>query len=272
MGIARAVLAVVFVLLALEAAPAADVRRGAPVRFPSLALAGTKAVTLRGYWSAPDEQQGRGRFGAVVLLHGCGGPQVSSHRWAAQITRWGYGALVVDSFGPRRIGKVCGRPDIMRSSERAGDAYGALMFLQTVRGVDPDSIAVIGWSHGGSAALWAVDREWAPNFRPYPWVRFKAAAAFYPGCAPHPDGFAVPVLILMGGADDWAPVSPCKRMVKTLQADGQAIQIMVYPGATHAFDAVRSTVMAYGHVLEYHPVATEDAQGKVRRFLGKTLP
>jgi len=242
---------------------------GEPVRFQSIAAEGVPAIGLRGWWTPPEVPQGRGRSGAVVLMHGCNGPSVSGHRWARQLADWGYGALVVDSFGPRKLRSVCGEASRMPSHQRVGDAYGALLFLQTQRAVDPDRIVVMGWSHGGSAALWAVNKQWGPRFRPFPWVRFQAAAAFYPGCAVDHTEFMTPVLILMGGADTWAPLSPCTRMVKTQRQNGAEIQIVVYPGATHAFDAVRNTTELFGHVLEYHPSATEDAHAKVRALLAE---
>jgi dienelactone hydrolase len=255
---------------ALPATGRAQVAPGESVKFPRVSREGEKPLTLRGWWTPPVIEPGRGRAGAVVLMHGCGGPQVSSHRWARQIADWGYGALVVDSFGPRRIRRICGQPERMLAPQRTGDAYGALLFLQSMRGIDPDRIAVMGWSHGGSAALWAVDSEWAPAYRPYPWVRFQAAVTFYPGCPAH-GVFMTPVLILMGGADRWAAPQPCKRMVQAHKANGEDISLVVYPGATHAFDAVRSTVQILGFVLQYDPSAAADAQERVRKFLRARL-
>jgi len=256
--------------LALPAAVRADVPMGERVRFPRISLPGEKPLTLRGWWTPPNIEPGRGRAGAVVLMHGCGGPQVSSHRWAQLVSEWGYGALVVDSFGPRRIKRICGEPERMLAPQRTGDAYGALLFLQSMRGIDPDRIGVMGWSHGGSSALWVVDKEWGPHYKTYPWVRFQAAVAFYPGCPAHGD-FMVPTLLLMGGADKWAWPQPCKQMVKSHKANGEDISIVVYPGATHAFDAVRSTVHILGFVLQYDPSAAADAQDRVRKFLRANL-
>lgn len=248
----------------------AEVPVGERVKFPRIVRGDEKPLMLRGWWTPPQIEPGRGRAGAVVVMHGCGGPQVASHRWAQQLSEWGYGALVIDSFGPRKISRICGEPEKMLSAQRTGDAYGGLMFLQSMRGVDPDHIAVMGWSHGGSAALWAVDEKVGPNYKMYPWVRFQSAVAFYPGCPAHAE-FVTPVLLLMGGADKWAPPQPCKAMVKTHQKNGEDISIVIYPGATHAFDAVRTTVHILGFVLQYDPSAAADAQDKVHKFLRNTL-
>jgi len=42
---------------------------------------------------------GEGPFPAVVQLHGCGGLEAQSYRWARWLVEHGYVALVVDSFG-----------------------------------------------------------------------------------------------------------------------------------------------------------------------------
>ena len=248
-----------------------DFIHGQAVRFPSVAGPEERSVLLRGWLYLPDLPQGKGRVPAVVLMHGCGGPKVPSHRWAEQLNAWGYAALVLDSFGPRGIAQVCSEPAKLSSPARTADAYGALQFLQGQRGIDPDRIGLMGWSHGGSSALWAVDRSWSLAHQPYPWLRFRATGVFYPGCNFSHSGFTTPVLMLMGAADDWTPASPCRRMVKTTRASNGRIELVIYPGATHAFDGVRITVQAYGHVLEPNPAATRDAHARVHEFLDKHL-
>jgi len=245
--------------------------QGQLVRFPSVPGPGEKQIVLRGWYSQPQIPQGRGRIPAIVLMHGCGGPKAPSHRWAAQLNEWGFAALVLDSFGPRGIPQVCSDPSRLSAPQRTGDAYGALKFLQGQRGIDPDRIGLMGWSHGGSSALWAVDEHWGPLHQPYACGRFRATSVFYPGCGYAQQGFSTPVLMLMGTADDWTPASPCRRLVKTATTPAGKIQLVIYPGATHAFDAVRMTVLAYGHTLQYNPAATQDAQIRVKEFLDKFL-
>ena len=267
-----ATLALVALLTAGAAgASGAPTAPGLLVHFPSVPGPREKGLVLRGWFTEADVPQGRGRVPAIVLMHGCGGPKSPSHRWAAQLAAWGFAALVLDSFGPRHIPQVCSDTLRLLPTQRTGDAYGALQFLQGQRGVDPDRIGLMGWSHGGSSALWAVDRDWSLAHQPYPWLRFRATSVFYPGCNFAHPAFTTPVLMLMGSADDWTPASPCRRMAKTPAALDSGVQLVVYPGATHAFDAVRMTVEAYGHTLEYDPEATQDAQSRVRAFFDKYL-
>ncbi|HWG06402.1 MAG TPA: dienelactone hydrolase family protein, partial [Beijerinckiaceae bacterium] len=46
-----------------------------------------------------------------------------------------------------------------------------------------------------------------------------------------------PVLILVGELDDWTPAAPCRQMVDAARAQGEPIDIKVYPGARHSFDS-----------------------------------
>src|SRR5262245_2394689 len=50
---------------------------------------------------------GDGPFPAVVQLHGCAGLESQSYRWARWFADRGYVALVVDSFGPRKVKGDC---------------------------------------------------------------------------------------------------------------------------------------------------------------------
>ncbi len=63
---------------------------------------------LRGLLLRP---KGEGIFPAVVLLHGCRGIQAYQKDWAAQLAGWGYVALLVDSFEPRKAKNICAKFD-----------------------------------------------------------------------------------------------------------------------------------------------------------------
>lgn len=185
---------------------------------------------------------------AIVLMHGCGGLFTrdgtinARHRdWAERFAAAGFVVLHVDSFGPRGQRSICGdrARSILPGRERARDAYAALRFLQARADIRADAIALLGWSNGGSAVLSAIAQRSAA--RP-PALRhdFAAAIAFYPGCRALADGrlgwnSAVPLLLLAGELDDWTPARHCERLVA--RAAGSAIELKVYDGAFHDFDA-----------------------------------
>jgi len=118
---------------------------------------------LVAYMVRPD---GNGPFGAVILLHGCSGLGLeTSHRasmnrqleWAEWYRSRGYVALVLDSFGPRKLtNEVCGDGRVSPFA-RALDGYDALRYLTTLPFVRTDRVVIQGLSHGGSTVLRSLD-------------------------------------------------------------------------------------------------------------------
>lgn len=201
---------------------------------------------LEGRLFEPAAGDGR-RRPAVVAMHGCGGlygktgELTGRHRqWGQVLARHGHVVLFVDSFGPRGLAEICTQKErtIRQSRERTRDAFAALRYLAGREDVDGDRIGLIGWSHGAGSVLFAM-REGAGQGLGLA-HDFGAAVAFYPGCSAL--GAAAyrpraPVLLLVGEADDWTPAEPCVDFVGQARAAGAAIDLHLYPGAHHYFDA-----------------------------------
>jgi len=234
--------------------------RGEPISRPP-------ADTIDGYLTKPD---GPGPFAAIVLLHGCSGlpDQFKAGKikglWSERLAAWGYVVLAPDSFTTRGISNTClGEP-----APRDADAFGALTYLARQPFIDPNHIAVIGFSAGGIATLSVAAQR---DFALFEGEReFKAAIAFYPLCKPY-DPMAIPTLVLAGEADDWLPASTCKAMVKRQTSSGASARLVVYPGAYHGFDGPGPSRTYFGHHLEYNASAAELASEEVRRFLAEQL-
>jgi dienelactone hydrolase len=218
---------------------------------------------------------GPGPYPAIVLLHGRAGPYsindnadctlvakgVSSPCNAGTLSKrhamWGqywadhgFLAILPDSFGPR--GKAYGfarfshgdseREDVNELTVRPLDAEGALAYLRTRSDVLPDRIFLQGWSNGGSTALnvmirqgigQGIDQGQRPGFR--------AVLVFYPGCGPA--ALLQPIIhgkapIALFLAEDDEEVSPgrCLEVADRSRAAGAAVDVTLYPGATHDFD------------------------------------
>jgi dienelactone hydrolase len=232
---------------------------------------GTRGEPARliGYMARPP---GPGPFPAVVLLHGCGGFHSSMVSWADRLSRFGFVALAVDSFGPRGIDEQCsgGFP------EQVTDAYAALRQLATRPFVKASHVALMGFSQGGLSVLTALEK--APP-------QFRAGIAFYPICQYASGIMTAPVLVLIGGADTWTPAASCEAMAAGRSelgaprgpGDRSSVELVVYPGAHHNFDVLDLALVrppgltAYGHRVAFDEEATRDSIARVREFLQRTI-
>jgi dienelactone hydrolase len=153
----------------------------------------------------------------------------------------GFHVLFPDSFAARGVRQLCTIPPRerqMRAADRAADIHAALDWAAARADVDAARIVVLGWSHGGSALLAALNHKLGPQP-----LQARAAIAFYPGCAPYARGPGTylpvaPLLILIGALDDWTPPAPCVELSKWTPK----VMVRVYPESYHGFDAPSSPV------------------------------
>jgi len=238
-------------------------------------------------------QPGSGPHPAIVMLHGCGGlygrnrePTARHRDWAERFHALGFVVLHVDSFGPRDLGPICeiDQRKISPGRERARDAYAALAHLQSRREVRPDAIVLLGWSNGGSTTLHAIGVDSAA--RPATLEHdFAAAVAFYPGCrtlATRRRGWtsAIPLLLLIGDADDWTPLQPCQSLIDRAVSYGAPASLVAYAGAYHDFDAPNTRLRVRTRIattpsgtatVGTDPAARDDAIRRVPAFVADRL-
>jgi len=203
---------------------------------------------------------GPGPFPAVVIMHDCSGlgPRSSGApgRWAGELGARGYVTVIPDSFTPRGYPDgICTEASPSRgevaASRRVHDAYAALAHARALPYVDGRRVGLMGGSHGGSTTLGSMaepQNAWDPLAREKR-GGFAAAVALYPRCGAtlgtwRADGTGTyrsvaPLLILIGGKDDWTPAAPCVKLAASTQATEQPVAITVYPGAHHSFDSDR---------------------------------
>lgn len=242
------------------------------VNFPTASL--SMPVTLTGYLYRPE---GTGPFPAMVLLHTIGGLRPHVFNWAEWLKAEGYVALAVDSFSPRGIDPIrVARMEIRPPGIpiHVEDAFGAEGYLRSLPFVDKERIGVMGWSYGAMAALQAASGLYA-NLAQAAGSRFRAAVAFYPDCGYFADT-RIPLLLLLGEADDWTPPGQCVREAKRLQQAGQTVILKVYPGVHHGFDQAElgagARIARGRYTLKYDSLAFADARERVRAFLGQYVP
>jgi dienelactone hydrolase len=232
--------------------------------------------------------EGPGPFPAIVAMHGCDGlaeKGTIARRyadWGERLAASGFVVLFPDSFAARGVGAQCGagQRSLRSGRERVVDAEAAKHYLQAQAYVTADRISLIGWANGAVTALWTVrpggvKKDGKPDFR--------SAVAFYPGCRRLRDtawSARLPVLILVGAKDDWAPASYCEQMVAGAKGRTARANIVVYPRAHHDFDhpdlplQQRSNVaISAGPLARVHvgtdPAAREDALKRVPEWIAR---
>jgi dienelactone hydrolase len=259
-------------LLACALAAALAARAGAGKESISVPVSTPQPAALEGELFTP---RGAGPFPAVVLLHGCAGVSPNVAAWAQWLQGEGYAALVLDSFGGRGLRNLCGDPRPLTGGMRSGDVFAAVARLRTMSAIDPGRIAAMGFSHGGWTALAAWHAQAA-----HPDDRLRAVIALYPSCGTQlPAGGAPPLLMLVGGQDDWTPPANCLKLAEAARAAGRPVSIVLYPDARHAFDGAQIRGRVHvpaarggkGATIEYNPRAHEDAEKQVKAFLGAEL-
>ena len=245
-------------------------------------------VTLKGVMFRP---AGTGPFPAVVALHGCGGlgganvPISSRHLdWGRQLAAQGFVVVFPDSYGSRGLGAQCLVRDrtVRPSKERVADAIATKRWLQQQPDVDKAKVALLGWSNGGSAVLWAASTGRKPKDG---LPDFHAAVAFYPGCRPIQQAaerrdwdVRIQLMLLIGDADTWTPPEPCRQLVSLIEERGGSATLVTYPNAVHEFDhpdrkPTRRTGLAFTAdgsgeaMVATDPDARADALSRVPGFL-----
>lgn len=228
-----------------------------PAALQVVSLPGPEGVTLRAVLALP--ASGVGSRPPVVALHGCGGiggplgPPALPRRerdWANRLAALGHPVLFPDSFGSRGVTEVCraGERGLAPETLRRADAHAAAAWAVTqpwAAGGPGAGVFLLGWSHGGSTTLTAAQAP-IPEAAP-----IRAAIAFYPGCfrlraSMPPWSPAVPLLMLLGEADDWTPARFCQAIAARAGAPEGRLQIVAYPGAHHGFDHPNQAIQTLG--------------------------
>jgi dienelactone hydrolase len=306
MSRAFALLRVATLLSMLSVTAGAAAATAQRVNFPSLDIdpVSGASVMLSGLFFTPDPSAGG--FPVVIALHGCDGmySTLASRRgrlserhqaMADLLVAEGYAVLFPDSFNPRGQREVCTQLESKRTilqSNRRLDVLGALEYLRTRHDLAVERVALLGWSHGGSTVLWAINAR-SPVVAAYRAhlvageAYFATSVAFYPGCgAPlrGREGFApaAPLTIFIGEADDWTSAKPCVALGKSMAEQRLPVEVRTYADAHHGFDSPNrlpprhldvpnGVVPGKGVTVGADPAARADAYARMKAQLRAAL-
>lgn len=183
--------------------------------------------------------QGSGRLPVVVLMHGSGGMGANIEMWAREFNAIGISTLALDGFTGRGLTQVSTNQTLLGRLNFVLDIYRALDILAKHPRVDPQRIALMGFSRGGQAALYASLKRFHQMWNKSG-MEFAAYIPFYPDCATtfvsDTDVVDRPIRIFGGTPDDYNPIALCKAYVERLKAAGRDVQVTEYPNAPHSFD------------------------------------
>ena len=185
--------------------------------------------------------------GTVVALHGCGGLYATTgsrkgqlnarhQAMADMLVADGYSVVFPDSLTPRGETELCTQKIASRKvsqTERRADALATLAWAAAQPWAEPGRMALLGWSHGGSAVLAATDKTRSDVLAQT--VKPALAVAFYPGCTAALSSRyqpVAPLVLMLAEKDDWTPPEPCVVLGKSVGAE-----VNVYANSYHGFDA-----------------------------------
>jgi dienelactone hydrolase len=182
---------------------------------------------------------GSGRLPVVILQHGSGGLGANVELWAREFNAMGVSTFALDGFTGRALTQVNTDQSLLGRLNFILDIYRALDILAKHPRVDPQRIALMGFSRGGQAVLYASLKRFKEMWN-RSGVEFAAYIPFYPDCATtyisDTDVADRPIRIFGGTPDDYNPIVRCKAYVEGLKAAGRDVQVTEYPNAPHAFD------------------------------------
>ncbi len=183
---------------------------------------------------------------AMVIAHGSSGVGDKESWWTDHLNDIGVAGFTVDSFTPRNIRDTATDQTQLSTSANVADAFAALKLLATHPKVDRQRIGIIGFSKGGQVALWT---ELDPYRRAVieDQTKFAAHVPLYPACndwqvSEHVAG--APMLMLLGGRDDYTPAAPCREYAQWFKSKGVDVNVITYENAYHDFDSSRPPVRA----------------------------
>lgn len=190
----------------------------------------------------------------VLMFHGCAGPRMPFQRqWAKIFTDAGFGAIIIDSTGPRGFSRekaleiVCAGKALL-GQERAGDVLAAIEIARADPRLDAERLILAGWSHGAWTVMDFLTMD-AGKHRPAGLTgelpatpKIDGVVLFYPHCGTGALSRlrswrqSPPSIAFVAGADTIVDSEKCIALINRMKSRGADIEMVVYPDAEHVFD------------------------------------
>ena len=229
------------------------------------------------YWEMVTPEMEPGKRYPVYYYHYSGpGPQIVNRGWNGALRQAivdkGYIWFALDNRGSNYRGVAFEQPlyramgGVEVRDQKAGAEY-----LKTLDFVDPDKIAIDGWSYGGymtlkqlqaDPGLYAAGVSGAPVTR---WELYdthyterymgtpQADSEAYTAASAIPDAAKItdPLLIIHGMADDNVVFENATEVISAMQEANVPFEMMLYPGYTHRVSGEQISPHRYNTVFRF---------------------
>ena len=205
----------------------------------------------------PEMEPGK-RYPVFFSHYGGPGPQTVSHGWtgalAQAVVDKGYIWFQLDNRGSANRGVAFEQPiyHAMGGVEVRDQKKGA-EYLKSLDFVDPNKIAIYGWSYGGYMTLKQLEADpglYAAGISGAPVTKWELYDTHYTerymgdprkvpeayekaSAIPDATDIADPLLLVHGLADDNVVFENSSALIATLQEGNVPFEMMLYPGYTH---------------------------------------
>lgn len=214
---------------------------------------------------------------ALVIVYG--GPGVgplAARRWGNAISQWfvrrGWHVFSLDNRGTSGRGKAFEDPIHLKMGDvEVRDQKVGVDWLRARADVDPDRVAVHGWSYGGYMVLrllaahpglfaagasgapvtdWSLyDTHYTERYLGNPAVDdgpFERS-----GVLGVTESIADPLLVIHGMADDNVVFENTTALVARMQKQGQLFEVMIYPGQTHGISGTADKIHLWRTIVDF---------------------
>jgi dipeptidyl-peptidase 4 len=229
------------------------------------------------YWEMVTPEMEPGKRYPVYYYHYSGpGPQVVNKGWNGALRQAivdkGYIWFALDNRGSANRGVAFEQPlyRAMGGVEVRDQKTGA-EFLKTLDFVDPDKIAIDGWSYGGYITLKQLQADpglYAAGISGAPVTKWELYdthyterymgtpqedAEAYEKASAIPDAAKIsdPLLIIHGMADDNVVFENATEVISAMQEANVPFEMMLYPGYTHRVSGEQISPHRYNTVFRF---------------------
>jgi dienelactone hydrolase len=212
--------------------------------------------------------QGSGRLPLVILVHGSGGIEENIAAWERVFASLGISTFAIDSFTGRGIVSTVADQSQLGRLNMVLDLYRSLAVLAADPRIDPGRIAVMGFSRGGQATLYAALKRFQKMWNPSGIDPAVYIALYAPCITTYIDDTRVtdhPIRIFHGRSDDWVEITPCRAYFERLKRTSKDVQMTEFPNTGHAFDypSLPSHPVVVPYAQTTHCVLREESVGTI---------